>query len=95
MRVRHRRSLLSLVLLVAGYAALIAAWTIGNPLGRAPDEPAHYVRALAAAEGVDFPTYRRSHTGNSFENGSFVRIADLAASDLARQVAIDGFAAAF
>jgi len=34
------------------------------------------MRALmAAAEGVDFPTYRRSHTGNSFENGSFVRIA--------------------
>ena len=51
MRVRHRRSLLSLVLLVAGYAALIAAWTIGNPLGRAPDEPAHYVRALAADTG--------------------------------------------
>ena len=34
------------------------------------------MRALmAAAEAVDFPTYRRSHTGNSFENGSFVRIA--------------------
>jgi hypothetical protein len=37
--------------LVAGYAALIAAWTIGNPLGRAPDEPSHYVRALAAGTG--------------------------------------------
>src|SRR5262249_24751252 len=34
------------------------------------------MRALmAAAEGVDFPTYRRNHTGNSFENGSYVRIA--------------------
>ena len=42
---------LSLALLAAGYAALIAAWLVANPFGRAPDEPAHYVRALAAGTG--------------------------------------------
>jgi hypothetical protein len=38
-------------LIAVGYAALFAGWVVGNPLGRAPDEPAHYVRALAAGSG--------------------------------------------
>jgi hypothetical protein len=37
--------------MLAGYAALLAAWVVANPLGRAPDEPAHYVRALAVGDG--------------------------------------------
>lgn len=37
--------------LVAGYGLLIAAWVLANPPGSAPDEPAHYVRAIAAGEG--------------------------------------------
>jgi hypothetical protein len=38
-------------LIVVGYAALFAAWIVGNPLGRAPDEPAHYVKTLAVGSG--------------------------------------------
>ncbi|MBV8159425.1 MAG: DUF2142 domain-containing protein, partial [Acidimicrobiia bacterium] len=51
MNVRRRRTVTAVALLLAGYAALIAAWTMANPLGRAPDEPAHYIRALAAGTG--------------------------------------------
>jgi hypothetical protein len=51
MSVPDRRWKVSLALLVAGYAALLAAWAVGNPVGRAPDEPAHYIRALAAGTG--------------------------------------------
>jgi len=43
-----RRPALALAVIVAGYAALIAAWMVANPLGRAPDEPGHYLRALGA-----------------------------------------------
>jgi hypothetical protein len=35
-------------LLVAALALLLAAWVFGNPPGAAPDERAHYVRALGA-----------------------------------------------
>ena len=35
-------------LLAAGLALLIAAWVFANPPGAAPDERAHYVRALRA-----------------------------------------------
>jgi len=42
---------LAFALLVVGYGALLAAWVVGNPLGRAPDEPAHYVKTLAVGSG--------------------------------------------
>ena len=38
-------------MIVVGYAALFATWVVGNPLGRAPDEPAHYVKTLAVGNG--------------------------------------------
>lgn len=34
-----------------GYGLLLAAWVFASPPGAAPDEPAHSVRALAAAAG--------------------------------------------
>ncbi len=43
-----RRALASLA---AGWALLLAAWVVGNPPFAAPDEAAHYVRALGAAQG--------------------------------------------
>ena len=33
------------------YAALSVAWILGNPTGAAPDEPSHYLNALAVASG--------------------------------------------
>src|SRR6476646_1346681 len=36
------------VLLAAGLALLMLAWVFANPPGAAPDERAHYVRALGA-----------------------------------------------
>jgi hypothetical protein len=54
-------------LLVIGLALLLAAWVFGNPPGAAPDERAHYVRALGAGslelEGAIFvpsPEQRRA-----------------------------------
>jgi hypothetical protein len=38
-------------LLIAAYALLSAAWVFGNPPGAAPDEPSHYLKALAAGRG--------------------------------------------
>ena len=38
----------AVALLAAGLALLLAAWVFGNPPGAAPDEGAHYVRALGA-----------------------------------------------
>lgn len=38
-------------LLVAGWALLLCAWTIGNPPFAAPDEAAHYVRAIGLGSG--------------------------------------------
>jgi hypothetical protein len=35
----------------AGYALLLLGWVFASPFGAAPDEPAHTVRALAAAGG--------------------------------------------
>src|SRR5256885_8445498 len=34
-----------------GYALLLVAWAFASPLGAAPDEPAHAVRAAAAGAG--------------------------------------------
>ena len=39
------------VLVVAAYLLLGSAWLVGNPPGAAPDEPAHYLKALAAGRG--------------------------------------------
>src|SRR5438067_13162165 len=38
-------------MLVAGWALLLAAWTVGNPPFAAPDEADHYVRTLGVADG--------------------------------------------
>ena len=37
--------------LFAGLALMVAAWTAVTPLAQAPDEPAHYIKALAAGRG--------------------------------------------
>ncbi|HEV3401181.1 MAG TPA: DUF2142 domain-containing protein, partial [Acidimicrobiales bacterium] len=39
------------VLAVAAYLLLGSAWLVGNPPGGAPDESAHYLKALAAGRG--------------------------------------------
>ena len=39
------------VLVVAAYLLLGSAWLVGNPPGSAPDEGAHYLKALAAGRG--------------------------------------------
>ena len=39
-------------LAVAAYACLMVAWVVGNPPFAAPDEWAHYVRALGLAQGA-------------------------------------------
>ncbi len=59
-----------MALLAAALALLLAAWVFGNPPGAAPDERAHYVRALGAGslelEGAIFkPT--REQTEAFFE----------------------------
>jgi Predicted membrane protein (DUF2142) len=38
-------------LVVAAFVLLGTAWLVGNPPGAAPDEPAHYLKALAAGHG--------------------------------------------
>ena len=38
-------------LVAAGWAALLLAWLVSNPPFLAPDEPAHYLRAIAVGEG--------------------------------------------
>jgi len=47
-----------------GYALLIGAWAFASPIGSAPDEPAHIVRAAAAGagqfEGRPAAPYQRS-----------------------------------
>jgi hypothetical protein len=49
---RQRLRLLAAPLVVAaGYGLLLVAWAIGNPPFAAPDEPAHYLRALAVGGG--------------------------------------------
>lgn len=50
LRLQRARPLAPL-LLALSYLLLIAAWVGGNPPGAAPDEPAHYVKALAAGGG--------------------------------------------
>lgn len=39
------------VLVALGFALLLAAWVMGNPLTAAPDEPVNYYKALGAAHG--------------------------------------------
>jgi len=39
------------ILVIVAYALLGAAWLVTNPPGTAPDEPAHYLKALAAGRG--------------------------------------------
>ncbi|MBV8159423.1 MAG: DUF2142 domain-containing protein, partial [Acidimicrobiia bacterium] len=46
-----RRAVSSTLLFGAACGLLMIAWLVGNPLGRAPDEPMHYVKAAALANG--------------------------------------------
>ncbi len=39
------------LLLLAGYALLLAAWVVGNPPFAAPDEANHYLRAIGISDG--------------------------------------------
>jgi hypothetical protein len=48
---RGGRKTLRWVFAGAGYALLLLGWVFASPFGAAPDEPAHTVRALAAASG--------------------------------------------
>ena len=49
---RRRHGVVSPPLLLGlFYAALSVAWILGNPAGAAPDEPSHYLNALAVASG--------------------------------------------
>jgi len=51
MRQMSRRLAGALALVVLGIGALVVSWCGSNPIGAAPDEPSHYVRALGVAEG--------------------------------------------
>jgi len=50
-----------------GYALLVLAWVFASPVGAAPDEPAHTVRAAGAGtgmwQGVPAAPYRRGRDG--------------------------------
>jgi hypothetical protein len=46
-----RLALPTILLFCGGCGLLLLAWLVGNPLGRAPDEPMHYVKAAALANG--------------------------------------------
>ena len=39
------------ILVIVAYALLGAAWLVTNPPGAAPDEPAHYLKAIVAGRG--------------------------------------------
>jgi len=39
------------ILVIIAYLLLGSAWLVGNPPGAAPDEPSHYLKALAAGRG--------------------------------------------
>ncbi len=58
LRPRGRTRPLAPWLLVLAYLVLITAWVGANPPGAAPDEPAHYIKALGAGGGdlVGTPT---------------------------------------
>jgi hypothetical protein len=45
------RSARPVVALFAGLVLMVAAWGAATPLGQAADEPAHYIKALAAGRG--------------------------------------------
>lgn len=45
------RARASILLVIVAYALLGSAWLVANPPGAAPDEPAHYLKALAAGRG--------------------------------------------
>lgn len=47
------------VLLVSGYLLLIVSWVMSNPPGAAPDEYAHYLRAVGAGRGELVPGRRQ------------------------------------
>lgn len=38
-------------LIVAGFGLLLVAWAFADPPGASPDEPAHYIKAVAAGRG--------------------------------------------
>ena len=48
---RPAKSARPLVALLAGLTLMVLAWAAATPLGQAADEPAHYIKALAAGRG--------------------------------------------
>lgn len=46
-----RRARLALLVLAMSFAGLVTCWAVANPIGSAPDEPAHYIKALAVGQG--------------------------------------------
>jgi Predicted membrane protein (DUF2142) len=46
-----RRVRLGLLVLTLSFAGLGTCWAVANPIGSAPDEPAHYIKALAVGQG--------------------------------------------
>lgn len=48
-RTPRRRGEARSLLLASGFAALVAAWLMGNPLTATPDEPTHFVKAVGTA----------------------------------------------
>ncbi len=46
-----RRAWLGPVVLFLSLAGLGVCWAVTNPIGAAPDEPAHYIKALAVGQG--------------------------------------------
>ncbi len=47
----HRRARAAPLVLATGYALLLLSWAVANPPFAAPDEPAHYLRAIAVGGG--------------------------------------------
>src|SRR4051794_37481963 len=42
---------LAALMLVLSYALFLAAWLVTDPPGAPPDEPVHYIKAVAAGHG--------------------------------------------
>jgi hypothetical protein len=50
-KARPRWVISAAFLLSAGFALLLVAWAFADPPGASPDEPAHYIKAVAAGHG--------------------------------------------
>jgi Predicted membrane protein (DUF2142) len=46
-----RPQLAGLLVVLLGFGGLLVSWAVSNPIGAAPDEPAHYIKALGVGGG--------------------------------------------